>query len=229
MFSCIDIAALNWSGCIDADWLYKSDPADWLQAASVTFALGIAIFVPWSIHRREARERTDALLVALTSELKVMRDDFNIHISVLRKSMQSQSDKRLVRPDDFSASTVVFDANAGSLGQLGDADLVENLVEIYSQVHQLRDTANRYSAVPNDFIERNDVQQHHYSATAMQIGVMQLHNRLKHGKDTGPRSIHDTEEETRKLCKHWSQQIARKGDSIDYSYPVEFPINPRSD
>lgn len=63
MFACkeIETGPIHWSGCIDADWLYLSNPADWVRTGVILLGVIVAIVVPLFIYRRQANERTDDL------------------------------------------------------------------------------------------------------------------------------------------------------------------------
>ena len=183
-------------------------------ALAATGGLGAQLIVNF----KTKTDQKKALLVGLTSELKVMRKDLDTHIGGIRQTFQKE--KQLPRPDALSVSTVVFDANAGALGKLGDPDLVEHLVEVYSTIHHLRDEANWFKAFPNSSLDRPTIEFYHFQATSAQLSVMKLHNRLSRGKDTGPHNIHDSEKETREFMRVLSKRIDCDQSSIDFSYPL---------
>lgn len=194
------------------------EPNFWTLLFGAALAASGGLITQLILNSKTKKDAKKALLVGITSELQVMRQDFITHIVGVRVSLRD--DEQLPRPDDFSASTVVFDANAGSLGQLGDPDLVEHLVQVYSTVHHLKDEANRFRSTPNNLLQRYDVEVYHSTATTTHLGVMKLHNTLSRGKDSGPHNIHDTEEETRELVKVWHERLARNPASFDPSYPL---------
>lgn len=193
------------------------EPSFWTLITGAGLAATGGLITQLFLNWKMKRDTKKALLIALTAELKVMREGFDTHIAGLRITLTRET--RLPRPDAFNVSTVVFDANAGSLGNLRDSDLIVQLVEAYSTVHKLKRNAGRFSAFTNEQITRQSVLEHHTSATLAQLAVMQLHNRMTHGKDSGPRNIWGTEAETRTLTGLPDGLVTRDNIQIDHSYP----------
>jgi len=135
-----------------------------------------------------------ALLSAFRAELGVIRGNLGSSIAGYRESLRANDSPT---PTVFSLPTPIFSANAGSLGQLRDNDLVEHIAEVYNSLQDLAEQAAMYKGVLNSSIELRDLNSVHLSATITHVQVMKLHNRLTNVSANGKINLDDTEIESR--------------------------------
>lgn len=151
------------------------------------------------------RHTRNVLTIALRSELKVLREHLGSSLNGLRLSLRQNETPR---PNVFAVPTPVFDANAGSLGHIREADLVEHVVEVYNSLHELRALSDSFSGIPNEKLELRDLNEIHIFATISHVLVMKLHNRLLNVSPNGAINQNDTEAESRVLLVEIEKHLA---------------------
>ena len=164
-----------------------------LGAALALLGGMITQFIFWRAYLAHSK---DALLSAFRAELRIVRGNLGSHLAGYRDSLRANNPPT---PTVFSFQTPIFNANAGHLGQLRDADLVEHIVEVYSSMQSLSEEADLYKGVANATIDLNDLNSVHLSATTTHVQVMKLHNRLINVLPDGKISLDETEVESRAL------------------------------
>jgi hypothetical protein len=156
------------------------------------------------LNRRHERA---TLLVALRSELKLMRENIGTDVQGFRDSLRF---KQTPRPEVFILTTPIFDANAGRLGQLKDLVQIESLVYVFDSLKRLGERARFFEKISNGRLELRDLNEIHLYATFLHLDVMKLHNRLK--GVTLSEDLSETEKETRKFVEEF--QVSGKLDEI---------------
>jgi hypothetical protein len=150
------------------------------------------------------RHERNTLFVAIKTELKTLRENLGGRLRGLRDTLHRQEVYRL---EDFVLPMPIFDANAGKLGQLGDIDLIEHVVEVYDNLYALSSRAKFFERIPNERIDLRDLNEIHLSATTSHLMVMKLHNRLLGVPKSEQLNQDETEKETRMLVSKYQQLL----------------------
>ncbi len=115
------------------------------------------------------------LLIALKAELKLLREQIGSSITGICKASNNDERPKL---DVFSLATPVFDANAEHLGNIQDPDLVEQIVEVYGTVYEIREKSRLFSNLPNESSNDRFVAEILLSSIPLHVQAVKLHGRL---------------------------------------------------
>lgn len=199
--------------------------ADEVQISQMMLGVGLGSFATlttnfiWNFVKEN--QKKGVLLVGLTSEIKVIREDFSTHLMGMRDDLNNDLNPR---PDDLEISRLIFTANAGNLGLFGNSDFVDHLVETYSSLNSLINQSHFFKRFTNDQISRDLICEYHVVATSVHLKVLKLHKRLLSELKRIPQLENETEITTRALVSQ-HQKFLKEKNNIDWMHgPNSFSV-----
>lgn len=118
-----------------------------LLAAAVT-ATGIfltARFTAW----QDRKNRRNALLASLLGEIAIIREEVRLYLQKLppdlEKKTPPRTPPRIDKQTEPLMPTGIFEANVGSLGELGDSRLIEDITQLYAHIERVSAQSDQFA------------------------------------------------------------------------------------
>ncbi len=125
-------------------------------AVTVAGAFASSRYTAW----RDRKSRRKALLAAYLGEMSVIREELRVYLEQIRSQMKEQNElpemNRWIQP---AMPKKVFEGTVGILGEIGDAQLVEDIANLYAQIERaqentrgLVEVVERDATVPQNYL-----------------------------------------------------------------------------